>query len=205
MKKKEFTGGYNGIILGKSKEDMPTIKMEFDQMVGKVELPEESWYTIIETNADTYLETFTRQLFGDSSNSGVANFYLILFGLILLFMLLPTINLVNINISRIMERSSEIGIRKAFGASSNTLVVQFIIENILLTLIGGLIGLGMAVIILNIIEESGIIPLAEFTLNFKVYLYSLLLCLFFGLLSGVFPAFKMSRMHVVNALKGNEL
>ena len=56
-------------------------------------------------------------------------------------MLLPTLNLVNINISRIMERASEIGVRKAFGASSRTLVGQFVVENIILTLVGGAFGL----------------------------------------------------------------
>ena len=55
----------------------------------------------------------------------------------LLFVLIPTVNLVNINISRIMERASEIGVRKAFGAPARTLVGQFLVENILLTLVGG--------------------------------------------------------------------
>ena len=48
----------------------------------------------------------------------------------LLFLLLPTVNLVNLNVSRIMERASEIGVRKAFGASSGTLVGQFVVENV---------------------------------------------------------------------------
>ena len=64
----------------------------------------------------------------------------LLAGLALLFMLLPTVNLININISRIMERASEIGVRKAFGAPARTLVGQFIVENIILTLVGGLVG-----------------------------------------------------------------
>ena len=51
-------------------------------------------------------------------------------------MLLPAVNLVNLNISRIMERASEIGVRKAFGASSRTLVGQFVVENLVLTLVG---------------------------------------------------------------------
>ncbi len=54
-------------------------------------------------------------------------------GAALLFMLLPTVNLVNLNVSRIMERASEIGVRKAFGASSRTLVGQFVVENLVLT------------------------------------------------------------------------
>ena len=57
-----------------------------------------------------------------------------------LFMLLPAVNLVNLNTSRIMERASEIGVRKAFGASSRTLVGQFVVENLVLTLVGGAVG-----------------------------------------------------------------
>ena len=60
--------------------------------------------------------------------------------LALLFLLIPTVNLVNINISRIMERASEIGVRKAFGAPARTLVGQFLVENLLLTFVGGLSG-----------------------------------------------------------------
>ena len=56
-------------------------------------------------------------------------------------MLLPTVNLVNLNVSRMMERASEIGVRKAFGASSRTLVGQFVVENVALSLIGGAVGL----------------------------------------------------------------
>ena len=50
-----------------------------------------------------------------------------------MFVLLPTVNLVNINVSRILERASEIGVRKAFGASRRTLVAQFVVENVILT------------------------------------------------------------------------
>ena len=75
------------------------------------------------------------QFRGDGENSGEAVVFSILFGIIFLFMSLPAINLININLNRIMERSSEIGIRKAFGASSKTLTYQFITENIMLSLI----------------------------------------------------------------------
>jgi hypothetical protein len=52
-------------------------------------------------------------------------------------MLLPTVNLVNLNISRIMERASEIGARKAFGASSWVIILQFMLENLVLTFLSG--------------------------------------------------------------------
>ena len=84
-------------------------------------------YTVLSSYADPYLESFIRNSpLGGREGSGLGTFISILAVFTLLFMLLPTLNLVNINISRIMERSSEIGVRKAFGASSGTLVYQFI-------------------------------------------------------------------------------
>jgi putative ABC transport system permease protein len=118
-------------------------------------------------------------------------------------MLLPTINLVNINISRIMERSSEIGVRKAFGASSGTLVFQFITENIILTLLGGFIGLVLSFLIIHFINTGNLVSNAQLSINFTVLFYSVLACLVFGLFSGVYPAWRMSRLRVVNALKAH--
>jgi putative ABC transport system permease protein len=120
-------------------------------------------------------------------------------------MLMPTINLININVSRILERSSEIGVRKAFGASSQTLIGQFLVENIFLTLLGGLLGFILSALALQIITNSGIIPYAQLTLNWRVFAIGIGLSLLFGLLSGVIPAYKMSKLQAVEALKGGKL
>lgn len=120
----------------------------------------------------------------------------------LMFMALPAINLVNLNVSRIMERASEIGVRKAFGASSRTLIVQFVVENLALTVIGGLVGFLLAGFVLRSINQSGLIPYADLTLNTRIFVWGLGLAVVFGLLSGVYPAWRMSRVHPVVALKG---
>lgn len=120
----------------------------------------------------------------------------------LLFMTLPAVNLVNINVSRIMERESEIGVRKAFGASSRTLILQFVVENVALTLVGGVIGFALAGLALRSINTSGLIPYAELSLNPRIFVWGLLLAVVFGLLSGVYPAWRMSRLHPVDALRG---
>ena len=120
----------------------------------------------------------------------------------MLFILLPTVNLININVSRIMERRSEIGVRKAFGASSRALVGQFVLENVLLTVVGGLLGFGLSVLVLRAITESGVVPYAQFVLNLRVFVAGVLLTLAFGLVSGVYPAWRMSRLHPVDALRG---
>ena len=122
--------------------------------------------------------------------------------LTLLFMLLPTMNLVNLNVSRIMERASEIGVRKAFGATARALVGQFIVENVALTLVGGLLGFVLAYAVLAGLTSSGIVPYAQFQMNGRVFLCGMALAVVFGVISGTYPAWRMSRLHPVEALSG---
>jgi putative ABC transport system permease protein len=126
----------------------------------------------------------------------------VLAGLALLFMLLPAVNLVNLNVSRIMERASEIGVRKSFGASSVVLVGQFLVENVALTLIGAAIALVLSIWLLWAVNGSGLILYADLRMNYRVFLAGLGFALLFGTVSGVYPAWRMSRLNPVQALKG---
>ena len=117
---------------------------------------------------------------------------------------LPALHLVNLNIGRIEERTSEIGVRKSFGASARTLVGQFVAENVLLTLVGAAISLPLSWGImatgfagLSVLHRcSSIAP--------HVLLREVLLSVFFGVASGAYPAWKMARLHPVKALTGRE-
>jgi putative ABC transport system permease protein len=120
-----------------------------------------------------------------------------------LFMLLPALNLVNLNTGRILERQTEIGVRKAFGATSATLAGQLVVENILLCLAGGLIALAATAGVLAWIEAASLIPYLNIDMDWAVFGYGLVLATVFGLLSGVLPAWKMSRLDAVHALKGS--
>jgi putative ABC transport system permease protein len=153
---------------------------------------------------DLAIAHFTNSDSSDSESGGGIIAYGSVIGLMIVFMLFPAINLVNINASRIIERSSEVGVRRAFGASRSTLVGQFLVENTVLTLIGGAIALVLSFIVLDIITDSGLFPYGSFGFNLRVFLYALVLCLFFGVFSGVLPAYRMSRMHPVEALRGDE-
>ena len=79
---------------------------------------------------------------------------------------------------------------------------KFIIENILITAIGGLIGLLLSWFILVQIELNDLIPGVEFNFSLNTYLYGFSMILIFGLISGTYPAYKMSKLHPVDALKG---
>jgi putative ABC transport system permease protein len=202
---REYTGIFFATILANNPDDIPRIQEEYQQIVSKVQLDKRR-FEVIQSFADPYYKIFTRQsvaLSDDSGDSGVVKIFTITGILFFLFLLLPTLNLVNINISRIFERASEIGIRKAFGASSRTLVIQFIVENLILTLIGGVIGVVLSFVIIIIFNNSNVIDNLQLSINFTVLFVSLIVCLIFGLLSGVYPAWRMSKLDVVTALKTN--
>lgn len=192
-------GNFGAVLLAKSEKDLPAMRSEYQKMLSKV--PREKDFDTLYAHADTLWEDLARRLFGTDEKVSFSKMIAIVSLFVLLFLSLPTINLVNINITRIMERSSEIGVRKAFGASSKTLVYQFLVENIILTLLGGVIGVILSVVVIYFFNQSNLIPDLHLSLNFTVLALGLLICLVFGLLSGVYPAWRMSRLNVVAALK----
>ncbi len=200
----QMMGNFIALFLARSASDIPTIKEEVQVRLKQVQFPDPKRWNQIYTHAETFFERQSRELTKTRTyeESKPLRAIALIIGAIILFMLLPTINLININISRIMERAGEIGVRKSFGASSWTLVGQFVIENVLLTLIGGVIGLILSQFVLDAIARTDFFPYASFQVNYRVFLYGLAMAIFFGLLSGVYPAWRMSRLHPVDALRG---
>lgn len=206
--KRGLIGDYIGLVVARRRADFPQIKAEVQSRIQEAAalIPDPKTYNRLTGGADTLFEAVSRVMLpGDAGVSHPERLWMILLGLALVFMLLPTVNLVNINLSRILDRSSEIGVRKAFGASSWTLVGQFVVENVVLTLVGGLLGLVLAAAVLAGINASGVIPYAQLSLNVRVFLYGMAIALFFGLFSGVYPAWRMSRLHPVLALRGRSV
>lgn len=216
----ELSGPYSAIILAKSEQDLPAIKQDFLSVLSKIPLDNDKDVekrklgkssrsssdfnpdTII-AHADTYVESFTSDITGSDTDSAKSTFFTILSIFALLFMLLPALNLININISRIMERASEIGIRKAFGASASVLTVQFIVENVIITLFGGVLAIVLSLMIIAYLNQNGVGPIKTLNLgiNWTVVFIAMILSLLFGLMSGAYPAWRMSKLAIVDALK----
>jgi putative ABC transport system permease protein len=200
----QMWGNYTAMILARDKADIPAIQAEVARMATTVAFDDPKAWSVAKFWADGKLDLFARELIGMQERQDSGKWILLsLIGVaMLLFMTLPALNLINLNTGRILERSGEIGVRKAFGASSRQLVWQFVIENVLLCLVGAALGLVFARLALAWLEGSGLIPYLRVELNLAVFGWGLLLAVVFGLLSGVIPAWKMSRLHPVQALKG---
>lgn len=195
-KEKGYFGSFRVALLAKDVADVPKMRQEYDDMIGKLPVTE-SGYDKISSKAQDYLHALL-----DFGRLGTAsNVYMAICIFVCLVMFLPAINLVNINVTRIMERSSEIGVRKSFGATSRTLTGQFIVENLILTLGGGLLSIPLSLGALAFFNHLSLIDHFYLSLNVPVLLISLLACIVFGLLSGVYPAWRMSRMPVIVALR----
>lgn len=199
----ELMGNYVAIVLAQRASDRAAIQSEFQSRMNRIKKPIQrfgnEYHTLtlpIEDYQGTIYETFF------ANNPGLRNIlYAAVAFLVFMLLGLPAINLVNVNVSRILERSSEIGVRKAFGAPVRTLLWQFMIENIFITLLGGVLALILSFLVIGWINHEAWIAYSDLTINPSVFLVSLAVCLLFGLLSGVLPAVRMSRIKIVDALK----
>jgi putative ABC transport system permease protein len=195
-----YMGGFNGVVLAHRRSDFPRLKAEFQASLKTFPLDRKR-FTSIRTGLDTPFEATARDLTQNRTDSGAYVLIAALAGIALLFMTLPVLNLVTLNLSRIMERGPEIGVRKAFGASRGALVLQFVAENVVLTLIGGVIGFVLSAITLHFVSQLSFVR-AVFEVNARVFGYGMLIAVFFGVFSGVYPAWRMSRLDPVLALRG---
>ena len=139
--------------------------------------------------------------------------------LLLIFFTVPAINLSGLNSSRMEKRSGELGIRKAFGASRFTILNQVLVENLLLSFLGGIIGLLVSYLIV-MLSKQWLIPMMTFyqmsnptaqinnsvgittqmLFNIEVFFWAFVAVLVINTLSAIVPAYRFSRKSVINSL-----
>lgn len=106
------------------------------------------------------------------------------------------IGIMNIMFVSVTERTKEIGIRKAIGAKTWSILFQFLIESALICLLGGIIGLMISFPLSLIINQF--LPTA---MPLDIVVLALLISIFVGVVSGFLPAWKASRLNPVDSLR----
>ena len=205
----DYIGGYR-IAFKSSSKKFKLIRNEVQDMMSRIDAADTS-RAIILSGPYSQIEKMMVG-YGDPEDYSKGTSLLKYLAMALAFILLPAINLMALNFARIHERGEEIAVRKSFGAASKVLRGQFLFENILMTLTGGLIGIILSYIVVGLLGNSltlsvdfmNNVPLS-FSFNFIVFAGALLTCLIFGLLSGFLPAVRLSKMKPAVYLKGGEL
>ncbi|HUA57559.1 MAG TPA: ABC transporter permease [Verrucomicrobiae bacterium] len=152
-----------------------------------------------ETGHRVYAEYLTEETIGD-----VRRTLLIMMGAVGLVLLLASANVASLLLVRNSERAREIAVRTAIGAGQSRLARQLLTENLVISVAGGAIGLGIAFACLRTLvamAPGGIPRLSEATLDLPVLGFALLLTLAVGLLAGVAPSMGARRADLIAALK----
>ena len=108
------------------------------------------------------------------------------------------IGIMNIMMVSVTERTKEIGIRKALGARKKHILTQFLIEAVLLSLTGGLIGVILGVLLGNVVASLMNLSIA---IPWFWVIVGLIFCSFVGIASGFWPALKASRLDPIESLR----
>lgn len=113
-------------------------------------------------------------------------------------LLVGGIGIMNIMLVSVTERTREIGVRKAVGATRRNILTQFLIESSIITLIGGLLGLGLSAVVLWMVERF-----ADFSapMGVNVILIAIGFSVAIGLIFGLYPANKAAGLKPVDALR----
>jgi putative ABC transport system permease protein len=213
-----------GSFFGQSRDNAVFVPLTtFQKYYPKVEPPETVFVIIVRplTRADvkpaiSEISNVLRQRrqvksdqpdnFGISSQDALLDIYnqltgataLVLTAISFIALMIGGIGVMNIMLVSVTERTKEIGIRKAVGATQFSILSQFLIEAVILTGIGGIIGLIIGEILSLLVNQLS--PLPAF-IPFWAILVGIGVSMSVGIIFGFYPAFKASRLNPIDALR----
>lgn len=135
----------------------------------------------------------------DMMNTVLNTLSIMLGGIAAISLLVGGIGIMNIMLVSVTERTKEIGIRKAIGAQRSDITVQFMIESVLISLIGGIIGMVISQIVLSVLNV--IFTDYHFVISLPVGALALGFSIGVGLIFGIYPANKAAKLKPINALR----
>lgn len=139
-------------------------------------------------------ETLAQELESITSGLRIAGF-----GVGFITLLGASIALMNIMLVSVTERTREVGVRKALGATPLRIRQQFVIEAIVVCLIGGIVGIILGILIGNLLAK--VMSINGFVIPWVWMTVGLVVCVGVGLLSGYYPAHKASKLDPIESLR----
>lgn len=151
-------------------------------------------------NDEEAFEVYNESTISDQMSTITGALSLLFGGIAGISLLVGGIGIMNIMLVSVTERTREIGIRKAIGAQPRVIMLQFLIEAIVLSLMGCLIGIGFSWVTMQLIN---IIGKVNFGLSAGVIIVAVAFSTGVGVIFGLYPARKAARMRPIDALRYN--
>lgn len=182
--------------------DLLVLQEKMKEMYGKymeAQLKQMNWDVeyILEPLTDIYLKSDV-----GSDRSGDIK-YVYIFSIVAFFMLLiASINYMNLATSRSTYRAKEVGLRKVAGSYRWPLILQFLAESVILTLMALIISIVLIIILLPSYNQiTGKLFEINYLINPQMILTLIAIVIFIGLIGGSYPAFYLSRFNPVSVIK----
>jgi putative ABC transport system permease protein len=122
----------------------------------------------------------------------------LLAGIAAISLIVGGIGIMNIMIVSVTERTKEIGVRKAIGARKRDVMWQFLIESVVMSVTGGLLGITLGIIASSVVMTYGNLPSV---VSMEAIIMSFAFASFVGVFFGIYPAWKAANSNVIDALR----
>jgi putative ABC transport system permease protein len=190
-------------ILLRPGQPVAPVEAAMEQLTKKYgdERVRKAYYFSLQPWSENHL--YASDVSGSESTNSITYIY-IFAGIALLILLIANINFINLSNAQSLTRIAEIGVRKVSGAGSRQLLLQFLGEGLLLSVLAGILALGLAIpglSLLNAVTGKELHAAVLWTGMMVPALIGLLVCT--GLLAGLYPALYITRWRLVALLKGN--
>lgn len=147
---------------------------------------------------EDYYNATSQEAMLETLSSVTGTLSIVLGGIAAISLLVGGIGIMNIMIVSVTERTREIGIRKAIGAKKNNILMQFLMEGLILTGLGGILGIALGCLAITIIGKLGLVPAVY---SIKWILIAFFVSLLTGIIFGLFPAYKAAKLDPIVALR----
>jgi putative ABC transport system permease protein len=210
-------GSFTAILLCLDRDGVQAVRSEVAGMMQRYNTTNGS----LETDSHTATLTGPRNrleflIGGNAQNVDIPAFYLRWTALLLIVLAIPLFSLSILCFSNLKDRYGEIAVRKAFGANKMDIVREYLIENLQLTLLGGIPGLLLAYVgahnfKINLFNDNSMPFIYDTNISsylvmpdWRIVLAILAVCFLISFLSGILPAMRLSKKNIAVVLKGGE-
>ncbi len=173
-----------------------TVLVDDSERVDEAQESIEEFLTDIYQSEDAF-RVFNSAMILDTLSDVTQTMAIILGGIAIISLVVGGIGIMNIMLVSVTERTREIGIRKAIGARKSSIMIQFIIEALVLTGLGGILGILLGIGMIYTLISNFVPPVVVPSWALLSFLFSLLI----GLVFGIFPAYKAANLNPIEALR----